>query len=189
MDSIVAAIVDEGKWLFVAMLLSSLVVTTASLARWRGLPSRAAVVRAMHLFYGCMIGTMALGHLLAVSVKLVQGNLGGSPWVLYPLGVVLAFPAWSLAVDAFRAPRDHEPSAARAIGLNAAVAIYLVALGLHNLPLAAPAALNIAYQLHTRRAVGWTIVTVAVAANLALFAGATVFMLSGQSFEQFRGIE
>ena len=61
-------------------------------------------------------------------------------------------------------------------------------LGLHNVPLAAPAALNLAYQFHTRRAVGWTIVTVAVVANLALFAGSLVFLASGQSFEEFSGM-
>jgi hypothetical protein len=48
--------------------------------------------------------------------------------------------------------------------------------------------LNIAYQFHTRRVLGWTIVTVAVAANIALFAGSLVFMASGLSFEQFQGM-
>jgi hypothetical protein len=32
-------------------------------------------------------------------------------------------------------------------------------------------------------------VTVAVAANVALFIGALVFLASGQTFEQFQGIE
>lgn len=36
--------------------------------------------------------------------------------------------------------------------------------------------------------VRWTIVTIAVIANVALFIGATIFMASGQSFEQFQGM-
>jgi hypothetical protein len=36
--------------------------------------------------------------------------------------------------------------------------------------------------------VGWTIVMVSIAANLALLAGALVFLASGQSFEQFSGM-
>jgi hypothetical protein len=51
-----------------------------------------------------------------------------------------------------------------------------------------PAGLNLAYHFHTRRAVGWAIVSIALAADLALFAGALVFLASGQSFEQFSGM-
>lgn len=51
-------------------------------------------------------------------------------------------------------------------------------------PLAAPAALNFAYLFHSRRAVGWTILGVTVAANLALLVGSLVFLARGQSFEQ-----
>ena len=59
----------------------------------------------------------------------------------------------------------------------------------HNLPLAAPALFNIAYQRHASRTVGWTIVSLAVAVNVGLFIGALIFMASGQSFEQFKEIE
>ena len=72
-------------------------------------------------------------------------------------------------------------------GLNAWLAVTLMALGLHNLPLAAPSLLNIGYRLHSRRAIGMAIVSVAVVFNVALFVGALIFMASGQSFEQFRG--
>lgn len=74
-------------------------------------------------------------------------------------------------------------------GLNAWLAVTLMALGLHNLPLAAPSLLNIGYRLHSRRATGMAIVSVAVVFNVALFIGALVFMASGQSFEQFSGME
>jgi len=45
------------------------------------------------------------------------------------------------------------------------------------------------YHLHSRRVVGWAIVSMAVVVNLGLFIGSLIFLASGQSFEQFRGIE
>jgi hypothetical protein len=73
--------------------------------------------------------------------------------------------------------------------LNAWLALTLLALGLHNLPLAAPALLNLGYHLHSRRVVGWAFVSLAVVVNVGLFIGSLIFLASGQSFEQFRGIE
>lgn len=74
------------------------------------------------------------------------------------------------------------------VRLNAWLAVTLAALGVHNLPLAAPGVLAVGYHFHRRRAVGWTIVGLAVLVNLGLFVGSVVFLASGQSFEQFRGI-
>lgn len=187
---IVAFVLDESKWLFSAMLLSlTAVAVSFARGRFQGSSQRIQVLSAMNLFYGFMIGTMSLGHLLAVTVKLSQGTLKGSPWFLYPLGLVLTIPAWWLAFRAECYSKDERYSK-RTVALNSWLAVALVALGLHNLPLAAPAALNIAYQLHRQRAVGWTIVTVAVAGNLALFIGALLFFMSGQTtFEKFQGMK
>ena len=44
-----------------------------------------------------MIGIMASGHLIAVSINAAQGTLQGSPWFLYTVGLALAVPAWWLA--------------------------------------------------------------------------------------------
>ncbi|MFN0140765.1 MAG: hypothetical protein ACKVQW_11860 [Pyrinomonadaceae bacterium] len=49
--------------------------------------------------------------------------------------------------------------------------------------------LNIGYHLHTRREVGSAIVGIAVVLNIGLFIGSLIFLASGLSFEQFRGIE
>jgi hypothetical protein len=73
----------------------------------------------------------------------------------------------------------------RTVALNAWLALTLVALGLHNLPLAAPGVFNIGYERTSRRRVGWAIVGLAVAANLGLFVASLVFLASGQSFEEF----
>ncbi len=180
---------DEGKWLFASMLLSLVVVAWAIARHRRVLPARSQILLAMNVFWGCTIGTMAFGHLLAVTIKLMQGTLRGSWLLLYPLGLVLAIPAWWLAVRAARYVREEDRFGKRLALLNAGLGISLLALGLPNLPLALPATWNLAYQFHTRRAVGWTIVTVAVAANVALLVGSFVFLASGQTFEQFQGLE
>jgi hypothetical protein len=189
-EVIVEFVLDERRWLFASILLSTIAVAVL-LARGRahGLPIRLEILWAMNLFYGCMIGTMALGHLTAVTVKTVQGILEGSLWILYPLGLALAIPAWWLAFRAGRYVNREDRYSKRIVALNSWLGVCLIALGLHSLPLAAPAALNIAYQFHSKRAVGWTIVTVAIAANLALFVGSMIFLASGQSFEQFQGMK
>jgi hypothetical protein len=187
-QAILDAVLDEGKWLFGAMLFAGLavLVTHSRVLRMSG---RREVMRALNVFYGCMIGTMGLGHLAAVTVRMAQGTLQGSPVMLYPLGLALALPAWWLAIRAKRYVLVEERYGKRLVVLNAWLALFLVGLGLHNFPLAAPAMLNVAYQFHTRRVLGWTIVTVAVAANIALFAGSLVFMATGLSFEQFQGMD
>jgi len=186
---VVAAIVNEGQWLALSMGLAVLLVAMM-LYRYRraDIPARRLALAAMTLFAGVTVGTMAFGHLLAVTTKLLTGTLTGSVPVFYLIGGVLAAPSWWLALHTRRIlARDDQDQ--RALMLNAWLAATLLALGLHNLPLAAPAILNVAYVLHTRRAVGWALVSVAVVVNVGLFVGALVFWASGQSFEQFRGIE
>ena len=73
--------------------------------------------------------------------------------------------------------------------LNVWLAVTLVALGVHNLPLAAPALFNIGYHLHSRRVVGWAFLSMAVVLDAGLFVGSLIFLASGQSFEQFRATE
>ncbi len=189
-DQLVALIVDESKWLPASMGLALLVVSIL-LYRYRhsDLPARRRVLAAMNLFFGATIGTMAFGHLLAVTTKLALGALQGSIPAFYGIGIVLAVPSWWLIHHSrgLLAPGDEHGRTT--LVLNSWLAITLLALGLHNLPLAAPAFFNIGYHLHSRRVVGWAIVGIAVAVNVGLFIGSLVFMASGQSFEQFRGIE
>ncbi|MEM7582089.1 MAG: hypothetical protein AAF560_01800 [Acidobacteriota bacterium] len=188
-DRILEVVVDESKWLPFAMLVSMLAVAiTAGWPRQRRLSRRLRMLWGMNLFFGCMIGIMALGHLLAVSVKAAQGTLDASGMpltLLYPIGVVLAVPAWWLVSIVGRYPEGGWKVGKQVRTLNICLGLFLAALGLHNLPLAIPAGLNLAYQFHSRRAVGWTILAITVAGYLALFVGAVQFMLSGQSFEEF----
>lgn len=189
-NQLVAFIVDESKWLTVAMGLALLVVTILiHQLRHSDLPVRGRILAAMNLFFGVTIGIMALGHLLAVSTKLALGMLEGAIPLFYVIGIILAVPSWWLIYHTRRllAPGDEHGRAT--LALNAWLAITLLALGPHNLPLAAPAFFNMAYHLHTRRALGWAIVGMAIVVNLGLFIGSLIFLASGQSFEQFKGIE
>lgn len=187
-DQIVAYIVDESKWLTVSMSLAMLAVVIL-FHRTSSLPTRRRVLAAMNLFFGVMIGTMAFGHLLAVTTKLVLGTLQGSLLVFYIIGIVLAVPSWWLIYHTRVLLASDDQHAKKTLILNAWLAVTLLALGLHNLPLVAPAFFNIGYQLHSRRFIGWAIVGLAIAANVGLFIGSLIFLASGQSFEQFRGIE
>lgn len=176
-------VLDESKWLAFAMLLAALVVGARALGPARRAPG-SATLGAPSLFHALVIGTMGFGHLLAVTVKLAQGTLQGSPWVLLPLGLVLLVPAALLGRQALR-PAAEAVWRRRTAALNGGLALVLIALGLHNAPLAVPGLLNLAYLLQTHRALGWAILGTTWLANLALLVGALVFAASGQSFEQF----
>ncbi len=188
-DRLLELALNESKWLTTAMLLALLAVS-AMLFRQRrqSLALRAQILAAMNLYFGIMIGVMALGHLLGVTIKLTQGTLKGSWWLLYALGLVLAVPAWWLAIRAVQFSKETERGTKERIALNVWLGLSLLGLGLHNLPLTAPVAWNLAYQFHSKRAVGWAIVSVAIIAMLALFTGSLLFFISGQSFEQFKGM-
>lgn len=187
-ERLVALIVDESKWMPVSMGIALLAVTVLLfLRRHAGLPGRRRILAAMSLFFGVTIGTMAFGHLLAVSTKLVSGTLEGSALVLYLIGAALAVPSWWLIYHAGRELASASDPGRTTLGLNAWLTVTLVALGLYNLPLAAPGVLNVAYGLHSGRLAGRALVGIAVLVNLSLFVGSLIFMASGQSFEQFMG--
>ena len=181
-----AVILDESKWLTVAMA-SALLAVAVMLYRHRHTAGRDRVLGAMTLLFATTIGVMALGHLLAVTVRLASGTLTSNVAVVYGIGIALAAPSWWLVFHALRAfERLHTRTTLR---LNGWLAISLLALGLPNIPLAAPGFLAMAYQVHTRRAVGWAIAGAVMVLTAALFVGSVIFALSGQSFEEFRGMQ
>jgi len=167
-ERVAAFIVGEGNWLPIAM------VTAAAFA----IPSRRhGRLAAMNLFVGVTLLVMGLGHLLAVSTKLMQGTLHGSPALLFPMGVAIVVPAALLA-------RHHRTG--RAGTYNGWMAAVLIALGLINIPLAIPALLNIAYCRHSRPRSGQLILWAWASVVIGLFAGGMIFMLSGATtFEEF----
>jgi hypothetical protein len=191
-DVLIAAIVNEGAWLAASMVLAFTVVALLLMhGRARALPARRRVWLAMNGLAGVTIGTMAFGHLLAVTTKLMLGTLAGSIAVFYAIGIALAAPSWALIfhLRQLLAGDQQDRQDRRAIVLNAWLAATLLGLGLHNVPLAATAILNVAYGLHSRKAVGWSLASLALVVNVSLFIGSLVFWASGQTFEQFSGME
>lgn len=188
-DQLVALIVDESKWLTLSMGTALLAVAIL-LYRFRQshLPARRRVLAAMNLLFGVTIGTMAFGHLLAVTTKLATGTLEGGLLVFYAIGLALAVPSCWLILHTRRVLASDEAHGRATLVLNTWLAVTLLALGIQNLPLAAPAALNIAYHLHERRAVGWAVVGLAIVGTVGLFVGSLIFLASGGSFEEFSGI-
>ena len=189
--ALLALIVDEGKWLTFSMGLAGVAVAALCYRhRDASLPVTRRILAAMNLGAGLMVGTMGFGHLLAVTVKLGLGTLReGSLPVLFALGLSLCIPSWLVVHHTSELVAHPATPPHRTVLLNGWLAGTLLALGLHNLPLAAPSLLAIAYRLHTRRLVGWAIVGLAMMLTIGLFAASLVFMASGQSFEQFRGRE
>ena len=179
-----------SRWLAGAMVAAGLAVALRLRSRRDVGRDRGTVLSAMHLFYGSMIGVMGFGHLLAVSLEIAIGqSLRTNPLFLYLIGLALAVPAGALARHGWRFLGSSDPSPHRALALNGLLGLTLLALGPHNAPLAAPALLNILFGVVRRRAVGWAIVGTSLVGYALLFAGALVFFISGQSFEQFSGME
>jgi len=189
-DRLLELLVDESRWIFPALVVA-LVLAGALLVRSRaaGVPQRQAILGSMSLFAGGLCGILGAGHLLAVTIKLSQGTLTGSLPLLFLLGAALLVPSWWLAIHVVRHDLREPRDARRTLVLNAALGLVLIALGPANAPLALPALLNVAYQLHERRAVGWTIVSLSALAALGLLAGSFAFLWSGESFEELRGLE
>ena len=188
-NGVVALIVDESKWLTISLGVALLAVTVTIARHRRTMSQGPLALSAMSLFFALTVGTMAFGHLLAVSVKLAVGTLEGSATVFYLIGVALAVPSWWLVVRSTQMLTEAGPGQSVTVRLNAWIVVTLLAMGFQNLPLAAPGLIAIAYAVQSRRVAGWFLISAFVVINLVLFAGSVIFFASGQSFEQFQGIE
>ena len=182
-DRIARFIVGEGNWLPLAMGSAFIAGAVLWFAATTTIPLRQRILALMNLFTGVMLLIMGLGHLLAVTVKLLQGTLRGSAPLFYVIGIAIVLPAWFIVRQTRAILAAAETR--RTIALNAWMAITLGVLGIVNLPLAVPALCNVGYSLHRRRWVGWAIVAIALVAGAFLLIGGLIFMASGRSFEEF----
>lgn len=179
-----AFVTGEGNWLPMAMGAAFIASGVLFFAlKNRAIPQRRRILAVMNLFTGVMLLVLGAGHLLAVTTKFVQGTLRGSALLFYAIGIAIVLPAWFVVghTRAIVAVDDARTT----VRLNAWMAVTLGVLGIVNLPLAVPAICNVAYSLHRRHWVGWTIVGVALIACTGLFVGGLIFMASGQTFEEF----
>lgn len=163
-------LLNAALWFPAAIAIAT--AATATLVRRharRGVARRVTILCALNLFYGCVVGIMASGHLVAVTIRAVEGTLSqGLTWFLYPLGLVLAIPAWWLAGSVGRLSRREAATRRRVLVLNLWLAIAFAALG-PSAPLALPAALNVGYQLTSRPGAQRAIPIVAAAIYLVMF--------------------
>lgn len=187
LDRLTALVLDEGKWLTASLVIAALVCW----GHWRRAPPaaapRARIEAALTLYFAMTIAAMAFGHLAAVTSKLALGTLVGSRLALFAIGALLAVPSWWLAAHVLRTAPGGGDSTSR--GLTVWTIVALLALGLHNLPLAAPGLFALAYRGHTRPVAGRILLGAALVAIVGLLVGSLVFMASGQTFEQFRGLD
>jgi hypothetical protein len=191
MRELALLIVDEGKWLTLSLAVA---VTAAAvlLVQRRGsaTPVHRRITAVLNLVAGVTIACMAFGHLLAVATKLAMGTLrAGSLVAFLAIGLVLLVPSMLVAWHTRSVLSGPDQPRAATVWLNTWLVATLLALGLHNLPLAAPSLFTIGHWLHPRGVIGWSIVGAAAAVTIGLFAASIVFLASGQSFEQFRGLE
>jgi len=186
-DLLTALVLDEGKWLTAAMLMAGFVCWV----QWRRQPRpatpRAQIEAALTLYFATTIAVMAFGHLAAVTTKLALGTLAGSRLAFYAIGGLLAVPSWWLTAHTLATPPGGVDGTSR--GLTVWTIVALLALGLHNLPLAVPGLLALAYRGHARPVTGRILLGAALVAIAGLLIGSLVFMASGQTFEQFRGLD
>lgn len=189
MSPLIRLIIDESKWLPLSLTLAFVSAIVLFLRhRQSQIAVRRLVLAVMNLFVGVTLLIMAFGHLLAVTTKLTIGSLQGSAPKFYLIGLALIVPSLAVVLDTRRILAQHIDHGSRTILLNAWLATTLIVLGIHNLPLAAGAIINIGYHLHSRRLVGWAILSLAVLVNVGLLVGSIIFMLSGGSFEEFSGM-
>ena len=178
-----AFIVGEGNWLPMAMM-AALLASAPLYFRAAASTERARVMAAMNLFVGVMLAVMGLGHLLAVTVKVLDGTLRGSPLLLYPIGIAIVVPAAFIIRHTRHLLAGDDRGTA--IKLQGWLAVTLVVLGLINIPLAIPALLCMAYARDSRRVTGLAIVSAFALVNGGLLIGGLLFLLSGaQTFEEF----
>jgi hypothetical protein len=181
-----AFIAGEGNWLPMAMT-AALLASALLYFRTTAVSNRSRIMATMNVFVGVMLAVMGVGHLLAVSVKLMDGTLRGSPLLLYAIGAAIVLP--SVFIIRHTGHLLAGDDRGTALKLHGWLAATLVVLGLINTPLAIPAVLSMAYARHTRRVTGIAIVATFAMVNAGLLIGGLLFMLSGaQTFEEFRNL-
>ena len=101
-------LLNGGYWFDVAITISVLGLVWPFFARGRQpIPQAVRVTRGVVLFFGLCIGIMAVGHLVAVTIKAALGTLpsGSNLWRLFRIGFMFAIPAWLVVAATVRSMR------------------------------------------------------------------------------------
>src|SRR5262245_36464316 len=95
MDRLAAFIVGEGNWLPLAMSVAFVAAGWLHYSlRRSAITQRQRILAVMNLFTGVMLLVMGIGHVLAVTTKVLTDTLArNSPPVLYAIGLAILIPA------------------------------------------------------------------------------------------------
>lgn len=186
MDLLIANLTNESRWIFPSVLLALAASTWMGRSRaW----DRPRIAGAMTVFSGLLIGLLALGHLFAVTLKAWVGTLSGAAGPLYAIGVVLTVPAALVLREGRGLSRGEREPGRKTATLHGLLILALAVTGPLNLPLAVPSLLAAVYAVHRRAWVGRSAVLGMALVVTLLTMGSARFFASGQSFEDFGGIE
>jgi len=181
-------IVNEAVWLPIAMSTALVAIGWLYARTRRRVDSRRLITAMMNLFVGVTLAVMGGGHLLAVMTRQLQGTLGASVWLLYPIGFAVLIPS-VLIIRHTAALLRPESEPRHTLRLHGWLAATLVVLGLVNIPLAIPSLLTVGYRLHSRRLAGAALLALAILVNGGLLAGGLMFLASGaRTFEEFNAM-
>ena len=134
----VELILKDETWVVAATSLGLLAILAMILRQRQQQRSKWAIVAgALNLFFGLWIGIMGLGHLVAVTIKAVQGTLPANVdlWIAIPLGFALAVPGWWLTTLIRGLLAGDSSSRRKAMWLNAWLATVSAVAGAGPVPL------------------------------------------------------
>ena len=143
-------LLNEDLWFPAATAIAVFAVVGLLFAkRGQPIPNATRVTSGLNLFYGFLIGIMAFGHLLGVTIKTFLGTIPSStsPLFVFPLGFALAIPAWWLVATVRGLTRNRQAARLTAVRLNVWLGLVLL---YPAWPLAGPAVINIAILTRTR---------------------------------------
>ncbi len=187
MHTFIDYLIDESKWFTVSVCLSFVVSVSFMLRPGHSFWGIRVPV-AMNLITGITIGFMGFGHLMAVGYKHLTRTLQGSPLLLYTIGISLVTPSFWLVFHGINTLKKGLEDKKKSVGLNLWTIVALLVLGIPNIPLAFPAILNVFYNLSKGRHLKMIILVLFCIVFLGLLIGSVSFFMSGQTFEQFRGL-
>jgi hypothetical protein len=101
-------LLNGGYWFDAAITIAVLGLAWPLFAtRGQRIPQVVRVTRGVVLFFSFYVGVMAVGHLVAVTIKTVLGTLppGRNPWRLFRIGFMFAIPAWLVVATTVRSVR------------------------------------------------------------------------------------
>ena len=181
----VQLLLDESKWFAFSLAVAAIGSTIAVYVKSSAISSYRRTELITHLLFGITIGTMAFGHLLAITIKLWLGTLEGSIPLLYLLGFAIGIPSWLLIYKELQKTETKNS----VLVLNLWVATTLLTAGLTNIPLAIPGFLNAIRKVSKRKEVKIILLWAVVIIYIFLLIGSINFAMSGGSFEDFSGMD